>query len=146
MRVVVAGLLAWGVLRWVVLPVWIDGESMAPTVRTNRVRLVNLLAWRFRDPQRGEVVVIRMAGRRVMYLKRVLAVPGETVAFEAGALLVGGTRMEEPYVVYQGAWTMPPLLLGPEEFFVAGDNRAQPMEAHKAGVVRRERMEGVLLL
>lgn len=130
---------------FVLRPVRVAGESMAPTVKNESLRFALLLRYRFGEPRRGDIVVIRMAGRRVMYLKRVLAVGGDRVAFESGILRVNGEPRPEPYVVFEGNWAVPELELAGNEFFVAGDNRREPLARHAAGVVTRDRIAGGLL-
>jgi signal peptidase I len=88
------------------------------------------------------VVLVRLGRGRIMYLKRVLAVPGETLAFDRGRLLVNGVERPEPYVRHQGLWTSRAYTLEEDEFFVAGDNRAMSMEAHATGVADRRRIAG----
>ena len=123
-------------------PVWIQGESMEPTYHDGALRVINLAVYRWRDPRPGEVVAIRLAGRRVMYLKRVLAVPGETVAFHGGTLWINGAPRAEPYVVRTGAWNVAATQGKADEYFVAGDNRAMPAEYHLFGWVSRSRIAG----
>lgn len=126
----------------VLLPVRVDGISMEPTVRDGSIRFAFLLRYAFSDPRPGDLVVIRMAGRKVMYMKRILAVGGERVAFERGVLLVNGVPRPEPYLREAGDWTLPETRVPPDEFFVAGDNRTVPMESHTLGFVKRSRIEG----
>lgn len=145
LRTVVVALASVMLFGWVVRPAMIDGESMAPTIRNRTVRLAYLLRYRRRDPQPGDIVLVRLAGRRVMYLKRILATGGDRIEFRQGDLWVNGEHRPEPYVRYQGAWTFTGIELADDEFFVAGDNRAMPLHAHTAGVIRRERIEGGLL-
>lgn len=133
------------VFRFVVTPVVTRGISMEPTFRDGTPHLVNPFRYRRHDPAPGDVVVISLAGRRVFYLKRVLAGPGERVAFDGGRLMVDGAARPEPYLADRGDWTMPEVALGPDEFFVAGDNRSVPIEEHKVGVVRREKIMGGIL-
>lgn len=124
-------------------PVVIRGRSMEPTLRDGSLRLAT--RWWFgiqRTPARADVVVIRRVGGRNFYLKRVLGLPGETVAFDRGMLLIDGARMPEPYLLRAGDWSMPELVLGPDEYFVAGDNRVMPMVDHAAGRVDRRRFAG----
>ncbi len=126
-------------------PAWVAGESMAPTVPDRSFRFVALLRYARRDPQPGDIVAVRMAGRRVMYLKRVLATGGDRIAFSNGVLRVNGVVRPEPYVQFHGDWTFAETTLAADEFFVAGDNRALPPPAHVAGAVRRDRIAGGLL-
>lgn len=132
------------ILKFVAQPVRIRGISMEPTFRDGSFHLVNLLAFKRRLPQRGDVVAIRMVGARTYYLKRVLGVPGDSVGFTNGQLVINGEPVREPYVREPYDWTLPPVRLQNGEFFVAGDNRAGPIESHMAGVVRHERIAGGL--
>ena len=54
---------------------------MLPTYRSNRVNFVNRLSYRFHEPRRGDVVAIRLSGFSVMFMKRIIGLPGESVAF-----------------------------------------------------------------
>lgn len=127
-------------------PVFIRGASMEPTYRDGGVRLANVLRYRFHEPERGDVVVIAMAGRRAMYMKRILALPGETVLFSDGDLIVNGERLPEPYVLKSGTWNTPVEILGANEYYVAGDNRSMPVHEHVMGTVERSRIIGKMLL
>lgn len=141
-RAIVLAVVCVVFFRWFLRPVRADGISMEPTVRTGSLHFAWLPAYRFRAPRAGDIVVVRMAGREVMYLKRVLAVPGETIEFENDRLRVDGAPRPEPYIRPGGEWTMAPYRLGPGEYFVAGDNRSVPRERHVAGVTDRSRIAG----
>ncbi|MBN1269598.1 MAG: signal peptidase I [Kiritimatiellae bacterium] len=143
-RLVVLAILTWVVFGRLFPFVRIEGLSMEPSLRNGSIHLANRIEYRSAEPQRGDIVMIRMAGTRVMYAKRVLGVPGDRVAFEHGTLVVNGTPVSEPYVVLDGAWNMPAVTLGPGEYFVAGDNRSMPLDAHTLGTVRRDRIAGGL--
>lgn len=141
-RAVVLGAVAAVVFSGPARPVRVVGESMAPTLASGTLRWANLWRYRSRAPRAGEVVLVRIGRGRIMYLKRVLAVPGETLAFDRGRLLINGAERPEPYVRHQGLWTSRAYTLEEGEFFVAGDNRAMPMEAHATGVADRRRIAG----
>ncbi len=144
LRAVIWGVLAFIVVRFAAQPVMVRGRSMEPTIQDGSLRIINLLAFRLREPRRHDVVAIRMLGSRTYYLKRILGIPGDTVAFENGTLILNGAAVSEPFARGPCAWSMGPVRLGDEEYFVAGDNRTGPMETHLAGVVRRERIAGGL--
>jgi signal peptidase I len=130
----------------VILPVRVDGGSMMPTYHAGRINFVNRLAYRRREPQRGDVVSIRYSGYHLMLMKRVVGLPGETVEFIDGSLVVNGEKVAEPYVQYPCNWNRLPQKLGPDEYFVVGDNRAMRIEDHKFGAATRERIVGKVLL
>jgi signal peptidase I len=133
-----------GTQVWV--PTRIVGTSMEPTLRDGSWRVVALRRYRHADPAPGDLVCIRLAGRRVAYLKRVLAVPGDRIAFDQGRLFINGHEAAEPYVRLRGGdWTLAEIVLKEGEWFVAGDNRAMPVREHVAGVVARHRIIGGLL-
>jgi signal peptidase I len=86
-----------------------------------------------------------MAGWRVVYVKRIVGLPGERLGFRDGILFVNGHAVEEPYVQQRANWNMNETTLSPGEFFVVGDNRGMRMAEHEFGRVRRERIAGPLL-
>jgi signal peptidase I len=145
LRALVLALLTYGAGRHLARPVRVRGTSMEPTLADRSLHLASLVRYRRIPPARGDVVIIAMAGGRAFYLKRVLGLPGERVQLEAGRLFINGAEQPEPYLPEGGAWSMPERPLGPDEFFVAGDNRRMPLEDHAAGVVHRERIAGGLL-
>lgn len=170
LRAAVLALVTLVVFGFVLLPVRIEGPSMLPEFRPGSLHLVNRLAYWRRPPQRGDVVAIRISGREytgrellgdlvrlrvnfrrlfrpsVMYLKRVVGLPGETVQFVEGRLLINGRPLEEPWRRAPCDWTLPPRTLGPDQFFVVGDNRSQHPEEHTFGAAERARIVGKVIL
>jgi signal peptidase I len=146
-RIVVLVVTTFVVFRYVLLPpVRITGPSMLPTLSENSVHFVNRLAYFRHGPRRGDVVSIRLAGNSIMYMKRIVGLPGETVEFSDGRLLINGEVLEEPYVKSPYRWDRPPQKLGPDEYFVVGDNRIMPIDDHYLGAATRDRIVGKLLL
>lgn len=146
-RIAVLVLGTFVLFKYVLLPpVRITGPSMSPTLRDGSVRFVNRLAYAWHEPQRGDIVSIRFAGNSVMYMKRIVGEPGETVEFSNGRLLINGEPLDEPYVKSPCRWNSEPRKLGPDEYFVVGDNRSMSMQDHDHGVATRDRIVGKLLL
>ncbi len=126
-------------------PVIIDGESMEPTYRDSSLTLINRLSYAFKPPARGEIVAIKLAGRRLMFLKRIIGLPGETVAIRDGWVLINDTPLVEPYLISPRPWNLPARVLTTEEYFVIGDNRRQPLEQHLFGRVYGQQIVGRVL-
>ncbi len=141
-RLVVVAAAVYVICKFVMLPVVIDGESMLPTYSAHGFNFCRLLAFRNREPRRGEVVVLRYGGERWMLLKRILAFPGETVEFRNGVLHVDGAPLDEPYVQYPSDWNSPPKTVPEGWIFVMGDNRSMPMRNHVGGLIARNRLVG----
>jgi signal peptidase I len=142
---VVAGtvVLMW---KFVLLPIRVEGISMLPTYRSNQVNLVNRLAYAFGEPQRGDVVAIRMAGENIMLLKRIIGLPGETVSFRHGKAFINGEPLEEPYLKLPSYWNMPGKKVEPGYFYVVGDNRSMAVTDHEHGRTERKKIVGKALL
>jgi signal peptidase I len=129
----------------VLLPVRLSGISMQPTYDSGELNFANRWAYVWNEPARGDVIAIRLAGRRAVYVKRIVGLPGERIEIASGVVKVDGRPLEEQTVVYRAPWTMLPVSLGPDEYFVIGDHRAMKMENHDFGRVGRGRVVGKLL-
>jgi signal peptidase I len=131
-----------GIFHWVLIPVRTDGISMEPTYESGRINLVNRLAYLSGSPARGDVVAIRLAGLHVLYIKRIIGLPGERVSFSSGEARIDGVPLTEPYVHYRRPWELPEVQLGPAEYFVVGDNRGMNAADHTFGRVDAVRIVG----
>src|SRR5258706_13515393 len=103
------------------------------------------LAYVFRRPARFDVVAIRMAGPSVLYVKRIVGLPGERVEIVMGTVTINGAPLVEPTVLYRLPWNMDGITLAADEYFVVGDNRSMRMEDHDFGRASRNRIVGKLL-
>ena len=135
------------VLRtYVLLPIRVEGVSMLPTYKENGVHLVNCLAYLSHPPQRGDVVAITFTGRSLMLCKRIVGLPGEIIAFHQGHIEINGTPLDEPYVKASCNWDHPAERIGPDEYYVVGDNRSMDFENHTQGRASRSKIVGKILL
>lgn len=145
-RVVIWIILIFAIRTYALLPIRVEGVSMLPTYKENRINFVNCLAYTFHPPQRGDVVAIRYSGRSIMLCKRIVGLPGEVVAFHNGHIEINGEVLDEPYVKSRCNWEHAPERLGPNEYYVVGDNRSMEFEAHTKGIADRDRIIGRILL
>jgi signal peptidase I len=145
-RIVVLVVTCIVVFKYILLFIRIEGISMLPTYKDRSVHLVSRVAYLRHEPRRGDVVSIRLAGIHVMYMKRIIGLPGETVAFVNGRVLVNDEVLDEPYEKLHCDWNLLPEKLGPEEYYVVGDNRVMPAKYHTHGIASRDRIIGKLLL
>jgi signal peptidase I len=135
------------VSNFVLQPVHVKGDSMLPTYKDHSIHLVYRLAYLFHEPRRGDVVAIRMlAGEHVMYLKRIIGLPGETVAFHQGRLYINGNPVDEPYLKLPSNWEHEPKPVGRDQYYVVGDNRDMPWEDHTQGRAARNLIVGKVVL
>lgn len=157
LRAVVWAAVCFVIFKIVLVHVNVSGISMLPTYPDNSRHWVNRLAYLLHEPQRSDVVAIGEAGQNdahrlwapgVMYLKRIIGLPGETVAFAGGRVLVNGQVLDEPYEDFQkypSNWDRPPVALAADEYFVVGDNRTMPKEDHTFGICQRHQIVGKIL-
>jgi len=138
--------------KLVLLPVRVEGISMTPAYADHSVNFVNRLSYLWHDPRRGDVVGIRLTPRqglsapRIMFLKRVVGLPGEVISFVYGRVRVNDQPLDEPYEKGSCDWNRAPVTLGPDEYFVVGDNRSMPKEDHEFGKTQRSRIVGKAVL
>jgi signal peptidase I len=140
------------VFHFLLLPARVQGISMLPTYHTGQFNCVNRLAYLRHEPRRGDVVSVRfadpggLAGPHVLLMKRVVGLPGETVTFHDGRACINGTPLDEPYVKYPCNWEEWPIVCGPSQYYVVGDNRSMPFALHEQGRAERKRIVGKMLL
>jgi signal peptidase I len=113
--------------------------------------LANRFIYRFRDPERGEIVVfnpppdvVQACGAGGTYVKRIIGLPGDRIAQRNGVVYVNGSPLDEPYLQpgRRGGQDFGPLTLGPDEYWLMGDNRQQSCDSRRWGPVPRSDLIG----
>jgi signal peptidase I len=141
-RILVLAAISAVTFGWVLIPVRAEGISMLPTYRSGSFHFVNRLSFVTSPPARGDVVGIRFSGPHVLYIKRVIGLPGEQVAIANGTVIIDGRPLDEPYVQRRAPWNVPQVRLGGDEYFLVGDNRGMRAEQHDFGRASRSRIVG----
>ena len=136
--------------KFLFVPLRVTGPSMQPNFLSGQRRYLNRLAYVWSEPQRGDVVAIKTSGMHNLFMKRIIALPGERVRIVQGRVLINGEPLDEPYVPKRQPWNWPTdrmeRHLGPDEYLFIGDNRTMPMKDHEFGVQRRDRIAGKVRL
>lgn len=145
MRVLVLASISFVTFGWVLIPVRAEGISMLPTFESGSLHFINRLAYLNQTPARGDVIAIRLAGPHVLYVKRIIGLPGERIGFTGGQVYVNGAALAEPYVQNRRAWDVHDVTLTPREYFVVGDNRGMRAADHDFGRVDVSRIVGKIL-
>ena len=133
----------------------VRSRSMQPGLHGGDVLLVNLLAYRFGAPQRGDVVIIRQPrtldpkGQLDPLIKRIIAIPGDTVTISATAVYVNGKKLNEPYLeklppdgVETVTGIVSNLKMGKDQYWVMGDNRRDSTDSRSFGIIARDEIIG----
>jgi signal peptidase I len=114
----------------------VEGQSMEPNLHDNQRLIIEKITYRFRAPQRGDIVVLRRPNRATEPLiKRVVGLPGETVSIHEGRVYIDGQALDEEYLNQETWGTMPPRLVPEEHVFVLGDNRKASNDSRSFGMV-----------
>lgn len=127
----------------------VDGRSMNPNLNDGDNLIVEKLSYRFRDPQRFDIIVFPPQGApNEHYIKRIIGLPGETVQIDyEGNIYINGEILEEDYgleTIQNPGRAAEPITLGEDEYFVLGDNRNNSTDSRteKVGNVKRSTITG----
>ena len=133
-------------------PFIVEGPSMQPNFHTGERLIVSEWIYHLRHPQRGEIIVFHAKDGRD-FIKRVIALPGETIAIKDGQIYVNGTILDEPYI--QAAIDEYKQLNGLEyntdyieetvpanNVFVMGDNRVNSSDSRMIGTISYDKIIG----
>ena len=143
--------LTWLVITFVGQRTEVDGSSMEPTLTNGDNLIVDKLSYRFRDPERFDIIVFPYKHKeKTYYIKRIIGLPGETVQIdEKGDIYINGEILSESYgreiiKAENIGLAAEPIVLGEDEYFVMGDNRNNSTDSRypQVGNIKREDIIG----
>jgi len=144
---VIAFLLAQLVMVSVAQAFQVEQYSMEPTLLPHDRVLVNKFIYRFREPQRGDVIVLhypRDPSRN--YIKRIVALPGDRVEIRNGHLYINNNSVQEVYINGQPSGDYGPEAVPDGSYFVLGDNRNNSEDSRAFGFLKRSQVVGRAVL
>jgi signal peptidase I len=158
--IIIAFALALLIKTFLIQAFFIPSQSMVPTLKVGDRVLVNKLVYDFGEPQRGDVIVFEnptlpepdrnvfeavwawlteglgfSADPQKDFIKRVVALPGETIEVRNGRVYIDGERIAEPYLTdlaLRDRSDFPPTVIKPEHVFVMGDNRPNSQDSRSS--------------
>jgi signal peptidase I len=137
--------------QFLVTSVRVVGSSMIPTLHDSEFYLLNRWIYRFKAPQRGDVVVIRDISGNCFAVKRIIAVGGDSLYMKDGEVYLNGKKLNESYLApgtftfALGASRNQLVMCGKDQFFVMGDNRMNSADSRVYGAVAKENVLGMVV-
>jgi len=130
-------------IRVFVLQFKIEGTSMSPTLADGEYILVNRLAYRlFSEPRRGDIVVFESWTPGKDYIKRVIGLPGQRIEVRDMQVFIDGERIDEAYLPPTTTTGSSSVVLGPDQYFVMGDNRDNSQDSRALGALQADKIIG----
>ncbi|HEU0081194.1 MAG TPA: signal peptidase I [Candidatus Paceibacterota bacterium] len=144
----VAAAIVIPIRMWVAQPFIVRGSSMDTTFLDSEYLVVDELTYKFNEPQRGDVVIFRYPlDTSKFFIKRLIGLPGDTVTVKSDSVTIAnkehpeGVRLQEPYI-HSRTFGNLATTLGPDEYFVMGDNRMVSSDSRVWGVLPKSDIIG----
>lgn len=134
----------------VMQPHKIKGDSMEPNFHNAEYLLTDKVSYRFKDPQRGDVVVFKAPPDfKEEYIKRIIGLPGDEILIKDGIVFVNNSPLNEPYIPEDFYNTTGRFITEGEtkivpdgQYFVMGDNREHSFDSRNLGFIEFNKITG----
>lgn len=152
--VAIVFVLAWVIRAFVIQPFIIEGSSMEPNFHNKQLILIDKISYRIHSPRRGDVIVFESPqNHAVYYIKRIVGLPGDQVTIKNGGVYVNNQIDTEAYLapgqktIVEGSEVGSlEVKVGPDQFFVLGDNRDASSDSREWGLLDRNLIAGRFLV
>lgn len=136
------------IYSFIAQPFLVQGASMQPAFYGGDYLLIDEVTYRFREPERYEVIVFRNPrNHEEFYIKRIVGLPGEGVVIKGDKVFINDKSLAEEYLPqsfrYQGEYN---LKLKTDEYFVLGDNRPWSLDSRSWGPLKKNQIIGLVRL
>jgi len=121
----------------------VEGQSMEPNLHNNERLIIEKISYRFRDPARGDIVVLKPQQHgTVPLIKRVVGLPGETVEITQNQVYINGQPLQEDYLTEPTVGGMSSQIVPEAHLLVLGDNRNASNDSRSFGMIPYEDVIG----
>ena len=128
---------------WLLEPFFIPSPSMEPTLFPGDRIIVNKIGYKFREPERGDVIVFHYPlDPERDFVKRVIAFEGETIEIRNNYVYIDGQRLEEPYIPDVVIGDFEPVRVPKGHYFVMVDNRNNSEDSREWGPLDKDLLIG----
>ncbi len=167
----VAGMIVFGVRTFIAEPRYIPSSSMEPTLQINDRLIIEKISYKFRKPERGEVLVFNPPAVKavpdpsLVYIKRLIGLPGDRISIREGKVFINNQPLTEPYIREAPDYTLPTadpaecqacfvpnevnqngknlsFTVPPNTYWMMGDNRNNSLDSHAWGFLPEQNIVG----
>jgi len=140
---ILIALAVFGLLRVSLQGYMVRGSCMLPGIQNQDWVMVSKASYFFTDPDHGDVVILQPPFQtKHPFIKRVIALPGDTIEVKDGEVYLNGVSLTEPYIAQSPRYSLSAREIPEGEYFVLGDNRNNADDSHVWGAVPRENIVG----
>ncbi|MCD4785858.1 MAG: signal peptidase I [Candidatus Eremiobacteraeota bacterium] len=148
--IIIAGVAALFIIHFLFRTFYIPSGSMIPTLKVKDYILVNEFIYKLKEPTYGDVVVFKPPPEANAegkdFIKRVMALEGDTISVRGGKVFINGEAKDEPYVEFEPDYYYPPMKVPSGNLFVMGDNRPSSADSHVWGFLPVKNVVGKAVL
>ncbi len=136
---------------FLIQPFYVKGASMEPTFLDHEYLIIDEISYRFKDPQRGDVIVFRYPNdKRQYFIKRVIGLPGERIEIKGNKVYIYNEQWSEGEAINESAYLDSNVKtpgnqsfdLSDNEYFILGDNRVSSLDSRRFGPVKEDLIVG----
>ncbi|EQK43475.1 signal peptidase I [[Clostridium] bifermentans ATCC 638] len=137
------------IVTYFIVPTVVSGESMYPTLNTKDYLIINKLAYKTGNPNRGDIVVFKTDlksrdGEKKSLVKRIIGLPNDHLVIKSGQVYINDKLIDEPYL--EGTYTAGDIdiKIPSDSYFAMGDNRLVSKDSRDSdvGVVNKNEIVG----
>lgn len=144
--IVLAIIISFGITKYVAHHTRVEGSSMEPSLHNDDQIIVEEVSYYLHDPERFDIIVFPYQ-EGIYYIKRIIALPNETIQIKEGGIYINGEKLEEDFgneAMNDPGLAAEEIKLGKDEYFVLGDNRNASVDSRRAevGVIHQKDISG----